>query len=112
MAWTLWFVAPLLEVVWAYSMQLSEGFTRVIPIDFTLITMAASFGLLSVAMKVPPLGTAHTIWRGIGAIGAFLAGIAALGEPLTAALIASCLILMKSASWGSGCLNQGSICRR
>jgi quaternary ammonium compound-resistance protein SugE len=87
-------------------MKLSEGFTRVIPIAITLTTMAASFGLLSVAMKAPPLGTACTIWRGIGAIGAFLAGIAALGEPLTptraltAALIASCLILVRFASVG------------
>ncbi len=66
--------------------------------------MFASFGLLSVAMKAMPLGTAYTVWTGIGAVGAFLVGVVALGEPLTlmravaATLIVSGLVLMKLAS--------------
>ncbi len=104
MAWIFLFVAGLLEVVWAFYMKQSNGFTRVLPTAITLITMLASFGLLSVAMKTLPLGTAYTVWTGIGAVGAFIVGIAVLGEPmnamrlLAAMLILAGLILMKLSS--------------
>ncbi len=104
MAWFFLFIAGLLEVVWAFYMKQSHGFTRVVPTVITLITMLCSFGLLSVAMKTLPLGTAYTVWTGIGAVGAFLVGIMVLGEPLTATrllaamLILSGLILMKMSS--------------
>ena len=106
MAWILLFVAGLLEVVWAYFMKQSEGFTRAVPTAVTLVAMIASFGLLSVSMKTLPLGTAYTVWTGIGAVGAFVVGIAVLGEPLSAprvlaaALIVSGLLLMKMSSPG------------
>lgn len=101
MAWIFLLVAGLLEIVWAFTMKLSEGFTRPGPSAVTLLTMFASFGLLSVAMKTLPLGTAYTVWTGIGAVGSFLVGIAVLGEPVTAmritaaVLIVSGLVLMK-----------------
>lgn len=101
MAWLLLVTAGLLEVVWAYTMKLSHGFTRPAPTVVTLVAMVASFGLLSVAMKSMPLGTAYTVWTGIGAIGAFLVGIVVLSEPVTtmrvaaASLIVAGLILMK-----------------
>lgn len=101
MAWVLLVIAGLLEVVWAYTMKQSEGFTRLGPSIITFIAMAASFGLLSMAMRSLPLGTAYTIWTGIGAIGAFAVGIAFLGESvsllrlLAAALILAGIILMK-----------------
>ena len=101
MAWAMLFVAGLLEVVWAYTMKLSQGFTRPAASAVTLVAMLASFGLLSASMKTLPLGTAYTIWTGIGAIGAFVVGIVALGESvnavrvLAAALIVSGLALMK-----------------
>jgi quaternary ammonium compound-resistance protein SugE len=101
MAWIILLVAGLLEIVWAYTMKLSEGFTRVGPAVITLIAMSASFALLSVSMKSLPLGTAYTIWTGIGAVGAFVVGVTVLGEPLTAGrvaaavLIVSGLVLMK-----------------
>jgi quaternary ammonium compound-resistance protein SugE len=104
MAWIFLFVAGLLEVVWAYYMKQSNGFTRLLPTSITLITMLASFGLLSVAMKTLPLGTAYTVWTGIGAVGAFIVGITVLGEPmnatrlLAAMLILAGLILMKLSS--------------
>ena len=104
MAWIFLFVAGLLEVVWAFYMKQSNGFTRVLPTAITLITMLASFGLLSVAMKTLPLGTAYTVWTGIGAVGAFIVGITVLGEPmnatrlLAAVLILAGLILMKLSS--------------
>ena len=81
MAWIFLFFAGLLEVVWAYTMKLSLGFTKPLPSVLTFVAMAASFALLSVAMKSLPLGTAYTIWTGIGAVGAFLLGILVLGEP-------------------------------
>ena len=104
MAWILLFVAGLLEIVWAYTMKLSEGFTRPGATTITLIAMIASFGLLSMAMKTLPLGTAYTVWTGIGAVGAFVLGIAALGEPthvtrvLAAALIVAGIVLMRLSS--------------
>ncbi|MFK0376377.1 DMT family transporter [Pandoraea sp. NPDC090278] len=104
MAWIYLTLAGVLEVLWAYTMKQSAGFTKLIPSVVTLVTMAASFGLLSVSMKSLPLGTAYTIWTGIGAVGAFVVGIFALGESVSTAriaaatLIVSGLILMKLSS--------------
>ena len=101
MAWVLLVAAGLLETVWAYTMKLSHGFTRPGASIVTIVAMLASFALLSISMKTLPLGTAYTVWTGIGAVGAFIVGIMALGEPVTfmrvlaAALIVSGLILMK-----------------
>ncbi|KGM56707.1 multidrug transporter [Lysobacter arseniciresistens ZS79] len=104
MAWISLFFAGLLEVVWAFSMKQSEGFTRLMPSLVTAVAMTASFALLAFSMRQLPLGTAYTVWTGIGAVGAFIAGAAFLGEPLTpmrvtaAALIVSGLVLMKLSS--------------
>ena len=104
MAWVFLFFAGLLEVVWAYTMKLSAGFTKPFPSVLTIVAMIASFGLLAVAMKSLPLGTAYTIWTGIGAVGAFVLGIVVLGEPASAmrvaaaALIVAGLVLMKLSS--------------
>ncbi len=104
MAWVYLLVAGLLEVVWAFSMKQSHGFTRLVPSAITIVTMIASFGLLAVAMRSLPLGTAYTIWTGIGAVGAFLVGITVLGEQVSAlrigaaVLIVSGLVLMKLSS--------------
>ncbi|QIO05181.1 quaternary ammonium compound efflux SMR transporter SugE [Acinetobacter shaoyimingii] len=104
MAWIVLFFAGIFEIVWAYSMKLSEGFTKLTPSVITIFFMILSFGLLAHAMKTLPLGTAYTVWTGIGAIGSFLVGIFVLGEPasamrmLAAVLIVSGLILMKLSS--------------
>src|SRR5688500_9740080 len=104
MAWVLLLVAGLLEVVWAFTMKLSQGFTRPGPSVVTLLTMLASFGLLAAAMRTLPLGTAYTVWTGIGAVGAFIVGIVVLGESVTATrmlaavLIVSGLVLMKAST--------------
>ena len=85
-------------------MKQSHGFTRLVPSAITIVTMIASFGLLAVAMRSLPLGTAYTIWTGIGAVGAFLVGITVLGEQVSAmrigaaVLIVSGLVLMKMSS--------------
>lgn len=75
-------------------MKQSEGFTRLTPSIITLIAMIASFGLLSVSMRTLPLGTAYTIWTGIGAVGAFIVGILILGEPLNIARIIAALLIV------------------
>ncbi len=104
MAWVLLIVAGLLEVVWAYCMKVSEGFSKLTPSILTIVFMIASFALLSYAMKSLPLGTAYTVWTGIGAVGSFILGIVILGEPanamrmLAAVLIISGLVLMKLSS--------------
>lgn len=104
MAWVYLLFAGILEIVWAYAMKSSDGFTRLTPSVITFVTMALSFGLLAVAMKSLPLGTAYTIWTGIGAIGAFIIGIVVLGEPVNAlrvlatVLIVSGLVMMKLSS--------------
>lgn len=106
MAWIALTVAGILEVVWAYAMKLSLGFSRPVPSAVTVVAMIASFGLLAWAMRSLPLGTAYTIWTGIGALGAFVVGVTVLGEPanalrlLAAALILGGLVLMKLATPG------------
>lgn len=101
MAWIYLFVAGLLEIVWAFAMKQSHGFSRLVPSLITLGAMVASFGLLSMAMRSLPLGTAYMIWTGIGALGAFAVGVAFLGETISparlvaAGLILSGLVLMK-----------------
>ena len=100
MAWIYLLVAGILEVVWAYSMKLSNGFTNITASVVTVVAMIASVVLLSFAMRTLPLGTAYTIWTGIGAVGAFVVGVAFLGENLSlvrvtaAVLSVSGLVLM------------------
>ena len=104
MAWLVLIIAGLLEVVWAFSMKQSEGFTRLWPALVTLVAALASFGLLSWSMRSLPLGTAYAVWTGIGALGAFVVGIIFLGETANASrvsaalLIVSGLLLMKLSS--------------
>ena len=94
MAWIILFIAGLLEVVWAYFMKQSAGFTRLWPSVITLAAMGASFTLLSWSMRVLPLGTAYTVWTGIGAVGAFVLGIVFLGESMTPIRIAAAMLIL------------------
>lgn len=104
MAWAVLIVAGVLEVVWAYAMKASEGFTRLAPSAVTIVAMIVSVGLLAWAMRTLPLGTAYAVWTGIGAVGAFVVGIVVLGEaasPLrivAALLIVAGMVLMKVSS--------------
>jgi quaternary ammonium compound-resistance protein SugE len=103
MSWVLLGCAGILEIVWAFYMKLSNGFSRPVPAAITLVAMVGSFVLLSLSMRTLPLGTAYTIWTGIGAVGAFVVGIVILGEPVTATriiaagLIVCGLVMMKLA---------------
>jgi quaternary ammonium compound-resistance protein SugE len=104
MAWLCLVVAGVLEVVWAFLMKQSAGFTRLWPSVGTIGFMIACFGLLSYAMRSLPLGTAYVVWTGIGAVGAFVVGVVFLHEPanapriLAALLIVGGLVLMKATS--------------
>ncbi|MDU5780549.1 MAG: multidrug efflux SMR transporter [Pantoea sp.] len=104
MAWLMLVAAGLLEVAWAYSMKLSEGFTRPLYTLATVAGLIVSFALLATAMRSLPLGTAYTIWTGIGAVGSFIVGLYFLGEPATpmrilaAVIIIAGLVMMKLAS--------------
>jgi quaternary ammonium compound-resistance protein SugE len=106
MAWVVLIIAGLFEVVWATAMKQSHGFSRLWPSVVTIGGMVISFALLSWSMRFLPLGTAYTVWTGIGAVGAFLVGIAVLGEAISATrllaalLIVSGLVLMKLSSNG------------
>ena len=103
MAWIILFLAGLLEIMWAYSMKQSDGFTRLVPSLTTIAALVASLALLSLSARSLPLGTAYAVWSGIGAIGTFVVGVVALGESLSpmrvaaAVLIVSGLALMKLA---------------
>lgn len=104
MSWIYLVIAGLFEIVWAYAMKQSHGFTRLTPSIITIVAMLISFWLLAVAMRNIPLGTAYVIWTGIGAAGAFVVGIVFLAEPLNAlrmlaaVLIVSGLVLMQLSS--------------
>jgi quaternary ammonium compound-resistance protein SugE len=102
-AWTYLIIAGLLEIVWAYFMKQSAGFTRLWPSVATLGFMAVSFALLSLAMKSLPMGTAYVVWTGIGAVGAFIVGVVFLQEHLgplrvvAAVLVLTGLVLFRLA---------------
>lgn len=82
MSWFYLLLAGLLEIIWAYTLKLSNGFTRIDMTAVTIVTALLSFILLSYAMKSLPLGTAYAIWTGIGIIGSFIIGILFLGESM------------------------------
>ncbi|MTJ83615.1 MAG: multidrug efflux SMR transporter [Telmatospirillum sp.] len=100
MAWIALLLAGLLETVWALLMKKSAGLTLPLPTFLALIAMAASVWLLSQAMRSLPLGTAYSVWTGIGAAGAFVTGILLLGEAaspprfLAAAMILAGVVIL------------------
>lgn len=89
MAWIILVLAGLLEVVWAIGLKYSEGFTRLWPSVITVVAMIASVGLLGLAMKSLPVGTAYSIWVGIGSVGTVILGIVLFAEPVNALRIIS-----------------------
>ncbi|BBB61893.1 MULTISPECIES: quaternary ammonium compound efflux SMR transporter SugE [unclassified Undibacterium] len=94
MAWILLILAGLFEVVWAFAMKQSEGFTKVVPSIVTIAGMIVSFALLALSMRTLPLGTAYTMWTGIGAVGAFILGIVFFGEQLNFMRICALLLII------------------
>lgn len=93
MAWFILLVAGLFEIAWAIGLKYTEGFTRLWPTVGTVGAMAISIGLLGLAMRDLPVGTAYAVWTGIGAVGTAILGMVLLGDPATAGRIA-CLALI------------------
>jgi quaternary ammonium compound-resistance protein SugE len=89
MAWIILVLAGLCEVGWAVGLKYTDGFSRLWPSVWTLVTLVASMWLLALAMKSLPLGTAYSVWVGIGAVGTVVLGIVLLDEPADALRLAS-----------------------
>lgn len=106
MNWLILLVAGLLEVVWAVGLKYTEGFTRLAPSVATLAAMAGSVGLLGLAMRTLPLGTAYAVWTGIGTVGTAIAGMLLLGEP-AGALRLGCIGLIVAGIVGLKVLTPG-----
>src|SRR3546814_13224519 len=87
-------MAGLVEIVWAFAMKQSHGFTRLWPSLVTAGAMALSVGLLAWSMRSLPLGTAYPVWTGIGAVGPFVVGIAVPGQPANAPPLLDALLIV------------------
>jgi len=85
MSWLLLVIAGLLETGWAIGLKYTEGFTRLVPSILTILAIIASMGLLGLAARDLPIGTAYGVWVGIGALGAAVLGIVLFHEPATPA---------------------------
>ena len=94
MAWAILVVAGLFEVGWAIGLKYTMGFTRLWPTVWTVLSMVLSLWLLGVAMKDLPVGTAYSVWVGVGAVGTVILGIVLLGEPATAARLVSVALII------------------
>jgi quaternary ammonium compound-resistance protein SugE len=93
MPWIILFIAGLCEIGWAVGLKYTEGFTRLGPTLFTAASLALSMGLLGLALRSLPLGTAYAVWTGIGAVGTAIIGLVLFKEPATAARLV-CLALI------------------
>jgi quaternary ammonium compound-resistance protein SugE len=90
MPWLILVLAGLLEVGWAVGLKYTDGLTKVWPTLGTAAALILSVGLLAVAVRDLPLGTAYAVWTGIGTVGTVIVGIALFGES-TAALRLVCV---------------------
>jgi len=95
MSWIYLFFAGIFEIGWAIGLKYTDGFTRLVPTLLTAASMIVSLGLLGIALKSLPVGTAYAVWTGIGTVGTALLGIYLLGEPATALRLA-CIALIVS----------------
>ncbi|UCJ14645.1 quaternary ammonium compound efflux SMR transporter SugE [Pseudomonas sp. MM211] len=94
MSWIILFFAGLFEVGWAVGLKYTDGFTRPLPTLLTVTAMVISLGLLGLAMKELPLGTAYAIWTGVGAVGTVIAGIILFGESMALMRLASVALII------------------
>ncbi len=94
MSWIILFLAGLFEVGWAVGLKYTDGFSRPLPTALTIAAMAISLGLLGLAMKELPLGTAYAIWTGVGAVGTVIAGIILFGESMALFRLASVALII------------------
>ncbi|WP_417389290.1 quaternary ammonium compound efflux SMR transporter SugE [Gimesia sp.] len=94
MSWLILILAGLFEVAWAVGLKYTEGFTRLLPSLWTICSMIISLGLLGLAMKTLPLGTAYAVWVGVGAVGTVILGVVLFQEPINAVRIFSVLLIL------------------
>ena len=94
MSWIILFIAGLFEVAWAVGLKYTEGFTRPIPTALTVLAIITSMGLLGLAMRNLPLGTAYAVWTGVGAVGTVIAGIVLFGESMALLRLASVALIV------------------
>ncbi|WP_447843981.1 quaternary ammonium compound efflux SMR transporter SugE [Pseudomonas aeruginosa] len=88
------FFAGLFEVGWAVGLKYTEGFSKPLPTVLTALAMLVSLGLLGLAMKHLPLGTAYAVWTGVGAVGTVIAGIVLFGESMALLRLASVALIV------------------
>jgi quaternary ammonium compound-resistance protein SugE len=93
-AWITLFVAGLFEIGWAIGLKYTEGFTRLWPSVWTAVALVVSMGLLGLAVKYLPVGTAYAVWVGVGAVGTAVLGIVLLGEAATLGRVASIALIV------------------
>ena len=84
MSWAILVLAGLFEIGWAIGLKYTDGFTKLWPTVGTVVSMVVSLGLLGIAMKSLPVGTAYAVWVGVGAVGTAILGMVLLGEPANA----------------------------
>ncbi|MEO8600514.1 MAG: quaternary ammonium compound efflux SMR transporter SugE [bacterium] len=94
MAWVILVLAGLFEIGWAVGLKYTEGFTRLWPSVGTAVAMLISLGLLGIALKSLPLGTAYAVWVGVGAVGTVILGIVLLDEPASPARLISVTLII------------------
>ncbi len=94
MSWIILFFAGLFEVGWAVGLKYPDGFSKPLPTVLTLAAMAVSLGLLGLAVKELPLGTAYAVWTGVGAVGTVIAGIILFGESMALFRLASVALII------------------
>ena len=94
MSWIILFFAGRFEVGWAVGLKYTDGFSRPLPTALTVGAMIISLGLLGLAMKELPLGTAYAIWTGVGAVGTVIAGIILFGESMALFRLASVALII------------------
>ncbi|PIS29159.1 MAG: quaternary ammonium compound-resistance protein SugE [Candidatus Marinimicrobia bacterium CG08_land_8_20_14_0_20_45_22] len=93
-SWIILIIAGLFEVVWAVGMKYTEGFSRLIPSIYTITAMFIIFGLLSMAIRIIPIGTAYAVWTGIGVVGTAMLGILLFHEPATLFRIVCIVVIL------------------
>jgi quaternary ammonium compound-resistance protein SugE len=89
MPWLILILAGIFEVGWAIGLKYTEGFSRPLPTLLTVISMVVSLGLLGIALRDLPVGTAYAVWTGVGAVGTAALGIALFGDPATVGRLVS-----------------------
>jgi quaternary ammonium compound-resistance protein SugE len=94
MAWIYLLIAGILEVVWAVGMKYSEGWTKLYPSIFTIVSMVIGFYFLSLAVKSLPLGTAYAVWTGIGTVGTVIYSVIYFKEPMDVIKVVCILLIV------------------